>query len=113
MFLNTKSKWSFTSIIKTLFPPEEYDTELAAGTEGRSGIVAGWGLTKEDGTPSNILMQVSEGDLFFGFYLFRLVCISPSNMQKMTTDDPLPPPPHQVMRVEETNKLTFLINLQQ
>lgn len=42
---------------------EMYGAGLAAGTDGRKGVVAGWGLTAEDGRPSNKLMEASNRSL--------------------------------------------------
>lgn len=39
---------------------EMFDTGLAAGNDSRKGVVAGWGLTKEDGRPSDTLLEVSD-----------------------------------------------------
>ncbi|XP_063848497.1 coagulation factor X-like isoform X2 [Scylla paramamosain] len=36
---------------------QDYDTQLATGVAEGGGIVAGWGLVKEDGRPSDILLQ--------------------------------------------------------
>lgn len=39
-------------------PNRTFDTGLAAGNDSSTGVVAGWGLTKEDGKPSSRVMEV-------------------------------------------------------